>query len=160
MRPLIPKFDDVVEALTFMQANHFRNRHPEAGAHYGLLMTYFELLGRQEREQREKEEQQGRKNHENGIFEGGGAAGTEKRLAAAEGGAAHHAESSGERDSMAIRDDAGSQDSTGQDTGTDGEQDGGRGTEKGVSGGRDGVERPPEPDTPLKSRLAYWKSRI
>ncbi|MCI1642990.1 MAG: hypothetical protein LKI21_00315 [Bifidobacterium crudilactis] len=142
-----------VEAIEFMTEHHFRNRHPEAGEHLGLLFTYYELVV--EQHIREKKE----KKNANGVSESGGGSAAEKGFEVDSGRERGQSESSGERDSMAIRDDAGSQDSTSQDTGTDGESGSGQDGESGI-GGRAGVERPPEPDTPLKSRLAYWTNKI
>lgn len=44
----IPVGLDATEALEYMQEHHFRNRHLSVGAHFGLVMTYYELCDKQE----------------------------------------------------------------------------------------------------------------
>lgn len=48
----IPVGLDATEALTYMHEHHFRNRHPSIGEHFGLVLTYYELLDRQDMEER------------------------------------------------------------------------------------------------------------
>lgn len=51
-RKKIPVGLDANEALTYMHEHRFRNRHPSLGEHLGLVLTYYELVNKQEMEER------------------------------------------------------------------------------------------------------------
>lgn len=40
------------EVLDYMHSHGFRNRHPSLGEHLGLVLTYYELLNKQDIKER------------------------------------------------------------------------------------------------------------
>lgn len=38
------------EVLDYMHQHGFRNRHPNIGEHFGLVLTYYELCNKQDME--------------------------------------------------------------------------------------------------------------
>ena len=144
-----------VEAITWMTEHHYENRHPECGKYLGLLFTYYEICVEQNIREKNKKE----KNHEDAVSKSRGGSGSKEKVEVANSRDGNHVESSGERDSVAIREHAGSQDSASQDTRKNGESRGGQSVESCAESGQRG-ERPPAPDAPLTEKLAYWKSRV
>lgn len=150
----IPEHMEPVAAIEYMAANHYENRHPECGEHLGQLFTYYEICVEQHIREKNHEE---KTNH--AISKSRGGSGSKEKVEVADRRDGDDVESSGERDSMAIRKHADREDSDGKDSGADGESGSGQSVESGAESGQRG-ERPPAPDASLTEKLAYWKSRV
>lgn len=158
-KPLIPVGLDATEALEYMQEHHFRNRHPSIGDHFGLVMTYFELVNKQEEKNNGRQERA--KALKDEVYQDCGAAEDTQAVEDDRGRDGKQREPLGMRGFISVSDDAGSTGSTGEDSEANGGAESGRSNPNGNASGRTrvGNERP-NPDAPLRDKLAYWGPRL
>lgn len=161
-KPLIPVGLDATEALEYMQQHHFKNRHPSVGDHFGLVMTYYELLNKQEEKNNGREQEWRAEALKDAIHQDSGAAEDTSAVEDDSGGYGKQRVPSGVRDSISVSNDAGSTSPESCDTGANGGAESERRDSNGDGAGRSGVrdEKRPDPEAPLKDKLNYWRSRL
>lgn len=159
-KPSIPVGLNPDEALTYMHEHHFKNRHPGIGDHFGLLMTYYDLVNKQDMEKNNGKERRAKASTDE-IHQDRGAA---EDPSAAEDDSGRHGKqrlASGVRDPLSVSDDARGTSSGSQDSKANGGESRRQRDPNGNGAGRTrvGHERP-DPDAPLKEKLDYWRPRV
>lgn len=159
-KPLIPVGLNPDEILDYMHSHRFKNRHPAVGPHVGMVITYFDLVNRQEEENNGAERRRAEA-HTNEIHQDRGSAENPSTTEDDSGRHGKQCVASGVRDSISVSNDAGSPSSRSQDPEANGGESCRPSDSKSVASGRTRVrDARPDPEAPLRVKLAYWRSRL
>lgn len=157
----IPEGLNPDEIFAYMHAHGFKNRHPAVGPHVGMAITYFELVERQREKNNGREQEWRAKALKDEVYQDCGAAEDTQAVEDDSRRDGKQREPLGMRDSISVSDDAGSTGPSGEDSDPSSGAESGRSNPKGNASGRTrvGNERP-NPDAPLRDKLAYWGPRL
>lgn len=159
-KPLIPVGLNPDEILEYMHSHGFKNRHSAVGPHLGMVITYFDLVNRQEEENNGAERRRAEA-LKDAVYQDRGAA---ENPSAVEDDSGRHGiqrQSSGVRDSVSVSNDAGSPSPSGADSNAVSGAESRRSDSDGNGAGRSGVrDEKPSPEAPLKDKLNYWRPRL
>ena len=159
MKPLIPEGLYGGAIFEYMHSHGFKNRHSAVGPHLGMAITYFELVERQKEKNNGAERRAEALKDE--VYQDSGAAKSSSAVEDDSGRYGKQCEPSGVRDSISVSDDAGSTSPRGENTGANGGAESRRRDSNGNAAGRSGTrDERPDPDAPLKDKLAYWGPRL
>lgn len=160
MKPLIPEGLYGGAIFEYMHAHGFKNRHPSIGNHFGMVMTYYELLNKQ-KEKGYGEQEWRAEALKDEIHQDSGAAEDTSAVEDDSGGYGKQRQSSGVRDSISVSNDAGSTSSGSADSEAVSGAESRRRDSNGDGAGRGRVrDERPDPDAPLRDKLAYWRPRL
>lgn len=159
-KPLIPEGLYGGAIFEYMHAHGFKNRHPSIGEHFGMVMTYYELLNKQ-KEKNNGEQEWRAEALKDEVYQDSGAAKSSSSVEDDSGGYGKQRFASGVRDSVSISDDAGSTSPRSEDPAANGGAESRRRDSNGNGAGRGRVrDERPDPEAPLKEKLAYWRPRL
>jgi hypothetical protein len=161
VKPLIPEGLYGGAIFEYMHSHGFKNRHSAVGPHLGMAITYFELVERQKEKNNGREQEWRAQALKDEIHQDSGSTKSAPSVEDDSSGHGKQRIAFGVRDSISVSNDARGTSSGSQDSEANGGAESRRRNPNGNAAGRSGVrDERPDPEAPLKVKLAYWRPRL